>query len=290
MKRTLFFLSFLLILSLLAGCDSGITIDLGSQPSTSSSSSTTNSAGPVTAFIDSPANNSSFGMQPVEVNYHATAANGIATLELSLDGTVLTTTASPDLAQQYVAVKYTWTPATPGSHVLRVRAQDSKGEWSAFTQAMVTIQGEAQQVQPTTQAPAVPAATNTPQPTPTLVGVQLVSLTKSTNIFYFNATSCGPMEVTFTLKLSNPQDVKYVYLFARLFSNEGEGTSNWDGGHIMRDRGNGEYTLTLAKKDITNPSGYDRATLNYQFVAKDKGNADLLRTSVYKDVTYNSCP
>lgn len=282
MKRFMVWFSFLMIASLLVGCGD-VTIDIGG-----SSDSTAYS---LEAVIDSPVDGSTLAMQPLGINYHATAQNGVAAVELSIDGQVVNIYTPPDPKVQVTAVKYTWTPAGSGAHVIRVRGMSSSGEWSPYAQATIIIQAaDQQQVQPTTQSPTTQSPTDTPQPTPTLEGVQLISLTKDTNIFHFGATSCGPMQVTFTIKVSNPQDIKYVYVFSRLFSNEGEGTSNWDGGHVMTDRGNGEYSFTFEKKLVYNPSDFDRATLNYQFVVKDKNNGDLLRTSVYKDVTYNSCP
>lgn len=282
MKRIMFWFSFLLVASLLVGCG-GVTIDLGGT-----SASTTYS---LEAVIDSPLDGSTLAMQPSEISYHATAQDGVAAVELSVDGQVVNIYTPPDTKVPVTAVKYTWTPTVSGAHVIRVRGMSSTGEWSPYAQATINVQAADQQVaQPTAQSPAAPSATNTPQPTPTLEGVQLISLTKDNNIFHYGANSCGPMKVTFTIKLSNPQDIKYAYVFARLFSNEGEGTSSWDGGHVMTDRGNGEYSFTFEEKYVYNPSGFDRATLNYQFVIKDKSNGDLLRTSVYKDVTYNSCP
>ena len=285
MKRSLFLFSFVLIISLLAGCGGGITIDLGGSTSPS------DTALPLQAVIDSPAEGSSFAMQPLEINYHATSEDGVAAVELSVDGQVLNILTTPDPKVQVTAVKFTWTPTISGSHVVRVRAMSSKGEWSPYAQATINIQGEAQQqVQPTAQSPAAQSPTNTPQPTPTLEGVQLIEYSKTATTFYFGLTTCGPTKNTFTIKLSNPQNIKYVYVFNRLWSTEGEGSAGWDGGHIMRDLGNGEYSLTFDDKNIWNPNDIDRSTFHYQFVAKDKNNADLFRSDAYKDVSYNSCP
>ena len=102
---------------------------------------------PLKAVIDSPASGTSFAAGAVDINYHASAQDGVAVVELSLDGQVLSSLVTPDSKQPLVSLKYTWQATVSGSHVIRVRAQSSKGEWSPFAESMVTIQGDVQQQQ-----------------------------------------------------------------------------------------------------------------------------------------------
>ena len=151
MKKMSFLVIVLFLASLLAGCG-GVTISLGGSPNPASQTY------PLKAVIDSPLNNSNLAMGAVDIAYHASAQDGVAAVELSIDGQVVSNLVTPDSKQPLVSLKYTWQPTVSGSHVIRVRAQSSKGEWSTFAESMVTVQGEVQQP----QQPQQPADTTQP--------------------------------------------------------------------------------------------------------------------------------
>jgi hypothetical protein len=241
-------------------------------------------------------------MGPVIISYHATSTDGVSVVELSIDGAVVSSISSPDASQKVVALKYTWNPTNAGGHNLSVRAQSKTGAWSNIAISAVTIQGAAQQPAPQQPAPQQPAPqqapqatsttspTNTPQPTATPDTVTITNVKYDHKQFYYGKTSCGPTEITITASVTRPQDVFSVVLFNRFFDNEGGGTSAWDGGHAMSDKGNGNFSITLPSNTITNYHLYDYGVMNYQLVATDKMRNNLARTVVFKDILLSICP
>jgi hypothetical protein len=140
MKRIKIIVSALILLLIIIACDIGnVSIDLGS-----SGESGQPQAQPVEAGIDSPSNGSTLPMGPIEIAYHATSTEGVSAIELSINGEVVNSFASPDSDQKVIALKYTWQPSVPGSHTIRVRAQNSAGAWSNFSDATVNIEGSQQ--------------------------------------------------------------------------------------------------------------------------------------------------
>lgn len=271
-KGTLILLSLLITISL-AGCGGdGITISLGGSEQASNQQTY-----PLQAFIDTPVSGSTLAMGPIDIGYHATAQDGVAAVELSVDGAVVSNLVTPDSKQPLVALKYTWQPAVSGTHVLRVRAQSAKGTWSNYAEAMVNIQAPVQQ-QPQQQSqpqpqqqpqPQSPAATNTPE------GVHITNVQKTTNKFYWGLNTCGPVKMTLNIQVSNAGDVFQVVVFNRLWSSEGEGSAGWDSGYAMKPLGNGEYTFTYTETNVRNPRGQDRSEFHYQFVVMGKNSVRL---------------
>lgn len=280
-KFSLILLCSLIVLSM-AGCGgSGITISLGgSEPAANQQTY------PLQAVIDAPVSGSTLAMNPIDIGYHATAQEGVAAVELSVDGAVLSNMVTPDSKQQLVALKYTWQPTVSGTHVLRVRAQSSKGTWSNYAEAMVNIQAPVQQQQQQQQQQPDPQS---PPPTETPEGVHITNVSKSINKFYWGANSCGPVKNTLTIQVSNAQDVFQVVVFNRLWSSEGEGSAGWDSGYAMKPMGNGEYSFTYTETNVRNPNGQDRSEFHYQFVVMGKNNVRLFKSDVYKDIIFDRC-
>jgi hypothetical protein len=300
MKRAAFLLcAFFLILTVVA-CDfAGLSIDLGGGGGSSAAPTAASqpAALPVEVGIDSPSSGSSLQMGPVTIAYHALSNDGISVVELSIDGAAVSSISSPDASQKVVALKYTWNPVNPGGHNISVRAQSKTGAWSNIAISSVTIQGApqqpTQQQPPTQQAPQATnttAPTNTPQPTATPDKVTIINVKHNHDKFFYGNTSCGPTEITITASVTLPQDVFSVVLFNRFFDNEGGGTSNWDSGHAMSDKGNGNFSITLPSNVIANYHLYDYAFMNYQLVATDKMRNNLARTVVFKDIELDICP
>jgi len=284
MKKISFFVSVLFLVSLLAGCG-GVTISLnGNQP-------TSPPTYPLKAVIDSPASGSSFAMGAVDIAYHATAQDGVAAVELSVDGQVVSNLVTPDSKQPLVALKYTWQPTVSGTHVLRVRAQSSKGDWSSYAETMVTLQGESQpqQQQQQQQQQQSQSPTNTPEPTSTPEGVQITNVKKTTNKFYFGANSCGPVKMTLDIQVTQPDKIFQVLVFNRLWDREGGGLAPWDSGYAMKPLGNGEYTFTYTETNVRNPRGFELTAFYYQFKVVGKGSVILFSSDVYKDILFDRC-
>jgi hypothetical protein len=288
MKRISFLILFLFAASLLAGCGA-VTISLGGTPASNQQTY------PLKAVIDSPANGSNLVMGAVDISYHASAQDGVAAVELSVDGQVVSNLVTPDSKQPLVALKYTWQPTVSGTHVLRARTQSSKGDWSSFAETMVTIQAESkppqqeqqqqQQLQPTQKL--IP--TNTPEPTSTPEGVTITSIQKTVNKFYWSANSCGPVKMTLSIHVTQAEKVFQVVVFNRLWDREGEGSAGFDSGYAMKPLGNGDYTFTYTETNVRNPRGFDRAEFHYQFVVMGKGNVRLYKSDVIKDILFDKC-
>ena len=87
MKRIFFWFTILIIAAFISACGS-VTIDLGGGASSQQST--------LQAVIDSPANGSQLALGAVEISYHASAKDGVAALELSVDGQVLSNVVTPE--------------------------------------------------------------------------------------------------------------------------------------------------------------------------------------------------
>jgi hypothetical protein len=291
-KNKFLFIAFSLIALLMAGCGgNGITISLGgNEPA---ANQVANQAGiQLQAVIDTPVSGATLAMNPIDIGYHATAQDGVAAVELSVDGTVLSNLVTPDSKQQLVALKYTWQPTVSGTHVMRVRAQSSKGSWSNYAEAMVNVQAPVQQQnqQQQQQQQQQPQQQQNPAPTNTPEGTQIVTVTKTTNKFYWGLNTCGPVKMTLEVQVSSPKEIFQVLVFNRMWSREGEGSGGWDSGYAMKPLGNGYYTFTYTETNARNPKGYDRAEFHYQFKVVGKGNVILLSSEVYKDILFDRCP
>jgi hypothetical protein len=276
MKKTFFTMVILITALSLAGC---LTVDMSNAQPTATSQNY-----PLQAVIDSPTNGASLPNAPIVINYHATAQEGLSTLELSVDGKTLSQV-SPDTKQPLVTLKFTWTPTSSGEHMLRVRAQSSKGVWSDDAVVTVNIQGETNpQPQQPTPEPQVIVVTATPVSDE----VQFINVAKSTAKLYM--TNCSTYKITFSVTLTHPEKVFGAYIFTRLWDREGEGLSSWDTGHVMSPRGDGDYDITLTGTSIPNTKGFEFTVLYYQFVAMDKNANRIAHTDVYKDVQFDKCP
>ena len=281
MKKFSLMLLFALMVLSIAGCGgNGITVSLGgSEPAANQQTY------PLQAVIDAPVSGSMLAMNPIDIGYHATAQDGVAAVELSVDGAVVSNVVTPDSKQPLVTLKYTWQPTVSGTHVLRVRAQSSKGLWSNYAETMVNIQAPVQQQNQQQQQPTP----QSPPPTETPEGVYITSVNKSVNKFYWGANSCGPVKMTLSIQMNNAKDVFQVVVFNRLWSTEGEGSAGWDTGYAMKPMGNGEYSFTYTETNVRNPRGQDRSEFHYQFVVMGKNNVRLFKSDVYKDIIFDRC-
>jgi len=288
MKRTKIVVTGLILLLVIIACDIGpISIDLGggggsSQPQVA----------PVEAGIDSPANGASLPMGSVEIAYHATSTEGVSSIELSVNGEVVSSIASSDSSQKVVALKYTWQPNISGSHIIRVRAQNSAGAWSDFSTATVNIEG-GQQVQQPQDPPAVadqPKATDTPSPTATPEEMTIHNIEHNLDKFYYGNGACGSREITISADVTHPDDAFAAILFIRFWDKEGAGTTKWDSGRAMARKSDGHFSVTLFSESIPNYNAYEFAVVNYQIVVQNKSGNNLARSEVIKKLELERCP
>lgn len=247
---------------------------------------------PFAVVIENPIQGSQFGVQPIDIRYKATAPEGVAMVELNVDGTVLNTYAAPDPSQTVVALQYSWTPDMGGSHIIRVRVQDAEGNWSSYSDVMVTVVDDQQDepAQPPAAAQPAPQEPAPPEPTDTPSTPYIYDVSHDVDKFYYKNGTCGPTKITISLKVSDPDKVWSVVMFTRFLDKEGEGQTKWDTGHALNPKGDDTYSITLESSQITNFNVYEFAVFRYQFVATDKNRNEVTRTEVFEDISYEICP
>ncbi|MDO9546040.1 MAG: Ig-like domain-containing protein [Pelolinea sp.] len=288
MNKNKIFIGISILLLIVMACDIGpLSIDLGiggdsSQPK----------GGQVEAGVDSPANGASLPMNPVEIAYHATSTEGITAIELSINGEVVSSIASPDSTQNVIALKYTWQPKATGSHTIGVRAQNSLGDWSDFSPSTVNIEGDqqsAQQENPSS-GPDPSTPTVTPSPTETPEFMTIFNIEHNLSKFYYGSGSCGSREITISADITHPDDAYAAILFIRFYDNEGEGLTKWDSGRAMVRKSDEHFSVTLFSESIPNFSAYDYAVMYYQIVVQDKAGNRLASSEVIKNLLLEHCP
>jgi hypothetical protein len=286
MKKVLILITTAILVLTLIACEfAGITLDLGGGGDSGGAK-----AAPVEAGIDSPGNNATLPMGPVEIAYHASSTDGIAAVELSIDGAVVSSITTPSSDQKVVALKYTWNPTTVGSHTIRVRAQSSGGNWSDFYGVIVTIQeGEQAQQPPAAEQTQQPAPTDTPEATATPKEMQIYDVKTDKNIFYYGGGGCN-REITISARITHPEQAYTVTLFIRLRDKEGEGSTGWDSGRGMSKKGEDTYSVTLFSEKIPKYSQYEFALMDYQIVVQDKERNTIAKISpINGQVTLQIC-
>ena len=293
MKKKWIIPSAIFLFVILVACEfAGITIDLGSGGDNGGGSN-----GPaVEAGVDLPTNGSNLPMAPVDISYHASSIDGISAVELSVDGEVVNSFASPDSDQKVVGLKYSWSPSQPGSHTIRVRAQSGTGAWSEFSAATVNVQGEQPKPEPVEKeedaAPPVPAEEEKDEKKedgpPDTDEVMIYELTHSADTFYYSGSGCN-RENTITAMITNPEKIFYATVFIRLVDKEGEGLTKWDSyGNLSHKSGN-KFSMTIFSENIPNWGLYDFAVMEYQIVIRDKNQNDLFRSEVMRDISLEIC-
>ena len=282
------------LLVVLLACSIGpLTIDLGGGGNGDSGSGDAASASGIEAGINAPAPGAVLPEGPAEIAYYATSVDGVATLELSVNGEVLSTVSNPDDSQQVTALKYTWEPAVSGSHTIRVRAMDSKGNWSNY--AAVTVTVESSQAAPTDSQPSQPeppAATEAPSATATPEDMTIYNVEHDRNIFYWGSSTCGSKEITIEADITHPDDAYAAIIFFRFWDKEGTGLSSWSTGNAMARDSDEHFRITISSENIPNYSNYDFAVLYYQIKVQSAppNPAILAGTEVIKQIEMQRCP
>lgn len=281
MKRVLTLVYILVVLSVLMACEfAGVSIDFGGGEDSTESQSVT-----LEAAVDSPTDGASLPMESVNIAYHASSSDGVAAVELSINGEVVSSIATPGSEQKVAAMEYTWQPTVSGSHTIRVRAQSNAGTWSSYSAVTVNIEEE-EVVEEVVQEPE---PTETPEPTATPEGITLFDIKHDKDIFYYGNNTCGSHELTISARVTDPDDVFQVVLFISFIDLESSGYTKWDSGHAMSKKDDDLYSITLTSTKITNYNAFEFAVMKYQIVVEDKdGNRDV-RTDPMTDITLEVC-
>jgi hypothetical protein len=109
-----------------------------------------------------------------------------------------------------------------------------------------------------------------------------------TNIVYTG--TCSPNNLNFSIRAVHPDGIRGVTFFFRLRSENGD-TTSWSNGDAMTPLGDDYYALAMTGNHLESDSGFDQATVLYQFVIEPIGgqSSDFVRSEVFSDVTLVAC-
>ncbi|MCK6539798.1 MAG: hypothetical protein L6Q26_07050 [Anaerolineales bacterium] len=242
---------------------------------------------------------------PCQVIAHGASPNGIAAFEMYVNNAYVYNGQTGDSKQTLATLTTTCPRLNAGWNILKVRAQDSTGAWSEFTQTRVFFAEE----RSLTDAPP-PRATDTPVPVftaiPTLTPTPIPTLTPtetptstprptggvtiervSTNLVYLGRSNCGPLEVTITARAAAPDGIKVVVLFYRFET--GNSSSGFESVG-MNPIGGDLYQRTVNPTSLFGGSvPFDAATLQYQVVVQQTNGDVSIRTPVMADISVQAC-
>lgn len=115
------------------------------------------------AWFDAPMNDSTHPVAPLEIVAHAADPGGVALVEISVNGEVLSRRPPDSTSTPLVTFRADWDPQTAGEYLLLVRAQNNAGTWSSQSSARVVLSGP-RTVAEQPVRPAVTTPTYTPAP------------------------------------------------------------------------------------------------------------------------------
>jgi hypothetical protein len=115
------------------------------------------------AWIDSPQHESTHPVAPMDIVLHAADPGGVAAVELSINGEVLSRRPPDDASAPLVTHHVDWDPQAPGEYVLTARAQNHAGAWSPAAVSNVTLTGPEVLAEIPGGPVIVPSTTSTPE-------------------------------------------------------------------------------------------------------------------------------
>ena len=89
------------------------------------------------AWVDAPLHGSTHPLGPVELVAHGTAPDGVAVVELSIDGAPVTQPSAG--GENLYTARLLWTPPGPGTYTFLARARSSGGAWSSGSVVVFTV-------------------------------------------------------------------------------------------------------------------------------------------------------
>lgn len=238
---------------------------------------------------------------PCQVIAHGASPNGIATFEVYVNGAFAYSEPVSDSKQTLATLDAICPRLISGKNIIEVRAQDSSGAWSEFTQTTVILAEERLPNEAPTPLPTeTPATVRTAIPTLTAIPTQTPTLTPSpapssgvtvervsTNLVYLGGSTCGANEVTILARASAPNGIKVVVLFYR-FQTASSSTEFQSVG--MKSIGDDLYEATLNPTSLLGGSvPFDQAVLQYQIVIQQADGDTSIRTSLLADITVQAC-
>lgn len=272
--------------SLLFGCNANNST---SQPTVTPADIEISVAGSPSIWIDAPLNGMVLKDAPYEIVLHATAPKGIASVDLQINDQPEAISSAPDKNGMLWTYKHTWDPNGPGEYLLRAIARDINGQDSDPSEVRVIIVGETPTPTPTSTPTLTltPTSTVTATVTPTQpVGLELVDMTRSSDAFYNGA--CSPNSITFTIRATDPDQVKYMYFFYRLQDKSTGQKTDYNDGLSMNKVGTDTWSITIKSNQLENYNKYDEAWFIYQFTSQS-ADKTLTRSQAWGDVNYGRC-
>lgn len=154
------------------------------------------------AWIDDPLDGMRLPLKPYTLTLHSSDPHGISRMEVTVNGNKLATLTNPDPSQLLVYLTQPWEPSAPGRYIIRTRAQNTAGIWSAEDLVTVEIEG----ITTTTPTPT-PVITITPTPVITFTPTPVITFTP-TPVITFTPTPPPAQQSAFTgLPVFNPEQV-----------------------------------------------------------------------------------
>jgi parallel beta-helix repeat protein len=127
-----------------------------------------------------------------------------------------------------------------------------------------------------------------PTPTPTPPVGALSAPRFSTDSFYYEGSSCGPMTVDIEVTALDPQ-IRSVVMFYRLAEMDGSGRSDWDS-RAMNPSSQGVFRQTIHSMGGDVPLGaFLKSYLQVQFVATGVQGDEVARSDVISEVMLLPC-
>jgi len=237
---------------------------------------------------------------PCHMIAHGASPNGITAFEVHLNSVFAFSEPVSDSKQTLATLDTTCPRLISGKNIIEVRAQDSSGVWSDFTQTTVILAEEQLLDEAPTPLPTeTPATVRTAIPTPTATLTQTPTPTPSpapsggvtiervsTNLVYLGGSSCGNNEVTILARAVAPNGIKVVVLFYRFAT----GNSSSEFQNVgMKPNGGDLYEATLNPTLLLGGAPFTQATLQYQIVIQQLDGDTSIRTPVLADIAAQSC-
>jgi hypothetical protein len=233
--------------------------------------------GPQT-WIDAPLGGAVLPLAPYPVIAHASHPDGVASLELLVNGASLASVppGPGDEDGTLAQASWMWDIPGPGRYELEVRAVGSNGGSGPSAFGHVTVPGDT----PTPSPTPTPDATSTPTSTATpAAGFGAPAF--SSGVFYYGSAGCTPREITVdVLWMDSQMSQPNVVMFYRLAEVDGGERTEWNA-EAMNPLGGGVYRRSLTGSGIPDYDAFPASALQVQFVATNDSGDEVGRSDVF---------
>jgi hypothetical protein len=262
---------------------------------------------PETNFA-SPAAGASLPLGKIPIVVQATAAGGVARIELQVNGLVVTTGENPDPSQTYYVLVYDWQPQAGGEYSLQARAQGKTGVWGALASLQLGVTApeatetaaEEPEDTPTPESEITPTpligpnetSTKTPGPTPEAISSDLtVNLQIFNTRLYVADTACEPQTILVAATVSDPAKVAGVYISFQIHDPDSADLRGFTSGAPLYESETipGKYLQYINTRYIWTPIPWVPADVYYMFYALDHDGSVVYRSEIFRDMKILKC-